>query len=129
MRETLELEGVGARAKDLSDARVEEAKNERSGTLRTAAEPQRLEKLGEGDLLLCSTLDHDDVRPGVAQCLRGFDERPRIGRSNACHDLRAGRERELSDGATRCLFATVNEGHAKRSTERGRCLLDGGPYP
>jgi hypothetical protein len=104
---------VGVQAEGLGDARIDEAKDARHGPLRTAAETQRLEKLGEGALVLWSTLYCDDVGFGVAKGLRGLDERTRIGRSNACDDFRAGGEREMSDGATRCLFATVNKGDAK----------------
>src|SRR5688572_10503401 len=108
----------------MSDACIDEAKNARHRPLRTAAETERLEKLGEGVLFLRSTLYHNDVGLGVAEGLRGLNERPRIRSSNASHDFRAGGEREMSDGATRCFLATVNQGDAKRSTARGKDLLD-----
>jgi hypothetical protein len=113
----------------MRDARIDETKNARHRTLRAAAETERLEKLGEGVLVLRSTVYYDDVGFGVAKGLSGLDERARIGGSDACHDFRAGGECEMSDGATRCLFATVNERDAKWSTQRDTGLLDGDPYP
>jgi hypothetical protein len=107
------------------DARVDQREDSRPRSLRAAPETQRLQKLGEGALVLASTLYHDDVGLGVAQSLRGLDEGSRLGRANTRHDLRARRERDTKDREARGLFATVEEGDAKRSTERDGGSLDG----
>ena len=73
-REALELERACPHAKGMSDAHVHEGKNARHRALRTATEAQRLEELGERDLVFGSTLYHDDIGFRVAQGLRGLDE-------------------------------------------------------
>jgi hypothetical protein len=127
--ETLELERIGAQAERLGNARVEESKNPQHRPLRAASETQRLEKLGQGALVLRSTPDYDDVGLRVAKSLRRFDERPRIGRSNASHDLNARCERELCNRTARCVLATVKQRDTKRSTECDAGLLDRGLGP
>src|SRR5205823_12339914 len=107
--EPLELEGTGVHAEAMSDTCVDEAKDARHRPLRTAAQTQRFEKLGERPLVLGPSLDRDDVGLRVAQGLCGLDEGPWVGRANTRHDLGARREREMSDGATRRLFAAMNE--------------------
>jgi hypothetical protein len=128
-RETLELERIGAQAEPLGDTRVKESKNPRHRPLRAASETQRLEKLGQGALVLRSTPDYDDIGFRVAKSLRRFDEGPRIGRSNASHDLKARCEREPCNRKARCLLATVKQRDTKRSTERDASLLDRGLGP
>jgi hypothetical protein len=128
-RELLELERARTSAKGLCNAGVHESEHARHRALRPATETQRLEKLGERPLVLWSTLYDDNVGLRVAQRLCGLDERARVGRSNARHDLGARPERKVDDRATRRLFAAMNKSEAKRSSERDARLLDGDPYP
>ena len=113
----------------MGDPCVDQPENARHRPLRTAAETQRLEELGQCPLVLRSAVDDDDVGPRIAESLRGFDERSRIGRPNARDDLGAGRDSEMNDGQARRLLAAMNERDAKRPPERDARLLDGDPYP
>ena len=64
--EPLELEGTGVHAEAMSNTCVDEAKDARHRPLRTAAQTQRFEKLGERPLVLGPSLDRDDVGLRVA---------------------------------------------------------------